>query len=193
MNINKLRLIKVKSLKKGFFSRLWKRGKIAHLTDEELNEIIQLLETGDFDKSLYLIRKINRRNLDIDGKIITSAFKNIILHHKVELEEDDILLSMDEEKKLEKQAKTLRGKIVANLMYTIVGVYYKREENHLKSLNKQLETIKKSQTDIDSYQRDWFLMNTNAALGTSILDCEYDSALKYFSEASKINDKHNWK
>ncbi len=193
MSINKLRLNKVKSLKKGFFSRFWKKSKIAHLTDEELNELIQLLETGKFDKGLSLIQQLNRsRNLDIDGKTITSAFKNFILYHRG-IEEGDILLTIDEWNKREKQAKTLRGKIVTKLMYTIVGVYYKREENHLKSLNEQLESIKKSQTDIDPYFRDWVLMNTNAALGTSTMEGEYDSALKYFSEASSLNDKHNWK
>ncbi len=193
MSINKLRLNKVKSLKKGFFSRFWKKSKIAHLTDEELNELIQLLETGKFDKGLSLIQQLNRsRNLDIDGKTITSAFKIFILFHRG-IVEGDILLAIDEWNKRENQAKTLRGKIVTKLMYTIVGVYYKREENHLKSLNELLESIKKSQTDIDPYFRDWVLMNTNAALGTSTMEGEYDSALKYFSEASSLNDKHNWK
>ncbi len=185
----------MKSLKKDFFSKLWKKGQISYLTDEELNELIQLLETGNFDKGLSLIRQIDRRRyLDIDGRAITYAFKLFILFFRGELEEDDMLLVADELKELEKQVKTLRGKIFGKLMYTRVLVYAKREEKHIKTLNEQLEKIEKSQTVIDSYFRDWVLMSIIVTLGMIYVnDGEYDSALNCVSESTALNDKHNWK
>ncbi|MCG3219841.1 MAG: hypothetical protein H7641_00545, partial [Candidatus Heimdallarchaeota archaeon] len=67
----------MKSLKKIFISKLWRKDKISHLTDEELNELIKLVETGNFDEGLALIRQIyRRRNLDIDSTAITFALKD---------------------------------------------------------------------------------------------------------------------
>ncbi len=188
----------MKSLKKVLFSRFWKKkGKISYLTDEELNELIKSLETGQFSQGLSLIRKINRRrNLDIDSTAITFALEDYILFCKGEVEEggDDRLLLADELNKLLKQVKTLRGKIVVKIRYTMVCMYIKHDDNYLESFNELLEIIDKSQNAIDPLLRDWFLMKINVSLGTIYLNNgEYDSALNYLSESSSLNDKHNWK
>ena len=187
----------LKSLKKDFFSRLWKKGKIAHLTDDELNELIKLVETGKFDRGLSLIHQINRRrNLDIDGSAITFAFKDYILFCKGEVEEggDDRLLFADELNKLLKQVKTLRGKIFVKLRYTLVCVYIKHDNKHLESFNEQLEKIEKSQNVINPYLRDWLLMGINFALVMIyIRSGEYDTARNCLSEFQSLSDKHNWK
>ena len=195
MSRTKLKQYKVESLKKVSFSKLWKKDKITHITNEELNELIQLMETGKFDKILSLIRKkYLRRNLDIDGIAIILLFKKIMLYFKGISEEGDISLSIDELKKREKQVKTIQAKIITKIIYAMMRVYSKHEEGNIKPFNELSNDIEKNQNVLDPYFRDWVLMSINISLGMiSLNNGEHDSAFNYFSETSSISEKHNWK
>lgn len=181
-------------MRKKTFLKYRKKTKKARITDEELDELLDLMESGKIDESLAIIERYQRRkHLVLDDRLYSEMLK-IYLSRVRGILRGDLLTKITAIYEQREKLETLRGKIGLESVYWLNYQRIKTlDDNQVASIYQLFDELEKNRTILSPIFIDHITILLKAVLGLILFKKgNPDKALEIYLEASSINMKNGW-